>query len=111
MAVSKIYPVNGRCRIPARTCGWFGTFGPIAYKTTDGGGTWTPITLDLLGNVSRIDFKNVNTGLASGNGGMARTTDGGTSWEMITKPAEGGNWFIVYYADRYICDNQKVSTS
>lgn len=96
---------------------WIGARDGGIFRTTDGGETWANVsggndTLRFLD----IEALSENTALITGwSCGpqmtyIHRTTDGGTNWEMITKPAEGGNWFIVYYADRYICDYQKVST-
>jgi photosystem II stability/assembly factor-like uncharacterized protein len=63
--------------------------GPIAVavKTTDGGGTWAPLTTGVTDPIYSIYFKDNSTGFAVGSAGLAiRTTDGGTTWTPMTVP-------------------------
>jgi len=57
------------------------------FRTTDGGGTWTPIFPN--GGYS-IDFTDANHGWVVGVSGFGyRTTDGGTTWEQMLLPNQG----------------------
>jgi len=57
------------------------------FRTTDGGGTWTPIFPN--GGYS-IDFTDANHGWVIGVSGFGyRTTDGGTTWEQMILPNQG----------------------
>jgi photosystem II stability/assembly factor-like uncharacterized protein len=54
-----------------------------AYKSTDGGGSWSPLSFDLLGdrvNTLAIDPENPTTLYAGISGGVFKSTDGGGSW-------------------------------
>jgi len=53
-------------------------------KTTDGGATWTPVTI-VTGSppyISDIYFVNANTGYVL-TGSLYKTTDGGTTWTKV----------------------------
>jgi photosystem II stability/assembly factor-like uncharacterized protein len=57
------------------------------FRTTDGGGTWTPIFPN--GGYS-IDFVDANHGWVVGVSGVGyRTTDGGATWQQIILPNQG----------------------
>jgi photosystem II stability/assembly factor-like uncharacterized protein len=67
----------------ALACGGYINGG--CYRTTNGGSTWQ-LTLDG-GNIFDLWFVNDNLGFAGGDGGvLARTTDGGASWEWLDPP-------------------------
>jgi len=52
-----------------------------AWKTIDGGKTWSFQSIPLFGNFVGIDFVDANTGWVVGaEGSVYRTTDGGVSW-------------------------------
>ncbi|MBD3179904.1 MAG: hypothetical protein GF417_10040, partial [Candidatus Latescibacteria bacterium] len=60
---------------PTSTVGYIG--GDFLYKTTDGGNTWTEMTLPSTEEVFEIFFKDANTGWAVGDKGLIMyTTDG-----------------------------------
>ena len=57
------------------------------FRTTDGGGTWTPIFPN--GGYS-IDFTDANHGWVVGVSGLGyRTTDAGATWEQMILPNQG----------------------
>lgn len=67
----------------ALACGGYINGG--CYRTTNGGSSWTHV-LDG-GNIYDIWFVNDNLGFCGGEGGvLARTTDGGASWEWLDPP-------------------------
>lgn len=81
----------------------------IALKTTDGGNSWSIITLPSAENnadIQRIHFSDANNGWiitshASGNQAW-KTTDGGTTWTLETAAGLAtGNWPVkdVYFKD------------
>jgi photosystem II stability/assembly factor-like uncharacterized protein len=55
------------------------------FKTIDGGRSWTEVPLGLQGgSLFDMSFINESVGIVCGDGGvLARTTDGGTSWQRI----------------------------
>ena len=63
-------------------CGWNNTL----LKTTDAGDTWVNKTSPFNGHISGICFVNANTGYTTGGnsgvGNVAKTTDGGESWNF-----------------------------
>lgn len=65
----------------------------VAYKTTDGGITWS--ALMLPGNIGKaICFVNSSTGFISSYGGIYKTDDGGGTWSTLE--TEGVS-FLDYY--------------
>jgi photosystem II stability/assembly factor-like uncharacterized protein len=57
------------------------------YRTTDGGGTWTPVQpAGGVGAVRDLVFVDATTGYAVGEQ-FLRTTNGGDSWEVVSDPA------------------------
>jgi photosystem II stability/assembly factor-like uncharacterized protein len=58
------------------------------FKTTDGGSTFTSLTLPITGNTQvywSIAFANKDTGYAAGaSGKLIKTTDGGATWTSLT---------------------------
>lgn len=71
----------------------YGITTDAAYKTVDGGNTWT--ALNLPGNVgSAICFLDNNTGIVSGKEVIYNTTDGGATWQTAST---GGVSFVDYY--------------
>src|SRR5690606_20412414 len=57
-----------------------------ARKTTNGGLNWTDMNNQLQGAIWSISFVNSDTGFMAGNG-IERTTDGGTTWHLLTTPS------------------------
>lgn len=56
-------------------------FSATVFKTTNGGGTWAPLTTVPNVTFSGVDFVDAQTGWIVGPGGRVyRTTNGGTSW-------------------------------
>ena len=74
--------------------GWLVTIGASGFRTTNGGGTWQPMTLPNNGGnaiISEIDFASQNVGWAVGwFGYAARTSNGGVNWTLqnISSPEE-----------------------
>ncbi|MCY7409216.1 MAG: hypothetical protein LH473_03010, partial [Chitinophagales bacterium] len=65
-----------------------------AYKTTDGGNTWS--SLSLPGYIGEsLYFLDNNTGFISGNKMIFKTTDGGTTWTTIY--TEDVSFFDYYF--------------
>ena len=61
--------------------------GNVAFRTTDGGASWTPEPDVQPGNVQRMKVIDGNTFYAFGPGTLLRTTDAGQTW---TAKAAGG---------------------
>lgn len=64
--------------------------GSLFMKTTDGGENWTKVFFQDYSYIGSITFLNESTGLAIGyssssNPHLLRTTNGGTTWEVITQ--------------------------
>ncbi|HEX8384899.1 MAG TPA: hypothetical protein VF576_01890, partial [Rubricoccaceae bacterium] len=68
-------PLNGVFFLDA-THGW--AFGNENVRTTDGGATWT--ALPFLGSTYHMEFFTEAFGVASTNGGLAVSRDGGLTW-------------------------------
>ena len=85
-----------------KTYNFFPDTGKI-IQTMDGGLTWTERTLaDSLQRLEHIDFVDsihgwISSGSLSGVLAIARTTDGGTSWQVLQSP----NYFqALFFIDR-----------
>lgn len=62
--------------------GWIA--GEGFFRTTDGGQTWLPVTVETEGRLNDIDFVNAQVGWAVGDWGQVwGTSDSGTSWELL----------------------------
>ncbi|MBS1658850.1 MAG: hypothetical protein JST18_12250 [Bacteroidetes bacterium] len=71
----------------------YGITTDAAYKTVDGGNTWS--ALNLPGNVgSAICFFDNSTGIVSGKEVIYKTTDDGATWQTVST---GGVSFVDYY--------------
>ena len=58
-------------------------------KTTDGGKTWAG-SLDMSKGMYRgVYFTSIDTGYVTGAAGVKKTTDGGTSWEIVLPAING----------------------
>ncbi len=64
--------------------------GPAAYKTSDGGQTWTSLSPGVSGEAHAVQFLDEMTGYIGGfdlasetNGYLLKTTNGGTSWTNV----------------------------
>lgn len=77
---------------PTSMVGYICGHNGYVFKTTDGGGTWLPVTAPGISSVNyvAIQFIDANTGFISGrttNGGdttlFKKTTDGGATWNSI----------------------------
>lgn len=66
-------------------CGYSGSL----FKTTNGGVNWIQKPSQIPYNLTRIDFVNINSGFAVSGGGFTapgcamKTTNGGTSWQIV----------------------------
>jgi len=70
---------------------WVVTSTTTAYKSTNGGKTWSGKTVDEgfdLIAISPTD-KDIVIGACSGNASVYLTTDGGTDWDELDTPQEG----------------------
>ncbi|MEM7244849.1 MAG: YCF48-related protein [Acidobacteriota bacterium] len=80
-----------------------GSVAPHVYKTTDRGATWdeTPLPPEMNG-IQKLSFPSETVGFAVGysnpNGTILRTTDAGTSWEIV-----GASGY--YYNDALDCQS------
>ncbi len=63
--------------------GWAGGNGGVAYRTTDGGLTWSAVTTPAGSTIRSIWFIDPLNGFAVGiNGRIIRSTDGGQTWTL-----------------------------
>lgn len=69
-----------------------------AYKTIDGGSTWSPLVLPGSA-ANSLYFLDVNTGFVSGNGAIYKTTNAGGNWATIST-GEG-----IYFLDFYFINS------
>lgn len=53
-------------------------------RTIDGGSNWTSIP--VTGALTSITFGDLNTGYASGDGVIYKTTDAGATWQLLFEP-------------------------
>ncbi len=61
--------------------GWACSTGPNVYKTTDGGHTWTFLSMVASGDfLQSIQFINDSIGFLAGNAGVYKTINGGLNW-------------------------------
>lgn len=97
--------------------GWIGTGGPSAriLATTDGGDTWTAYPTPIVqgapegaSGIFTIDFRDPFHGILAGGDlvresevlpNVARTSDGGATWELVT-PFPFGNVFGLSYVNK-----------
>jgi photosystem II stability/assembly factor-like uncharacterized protein len=96
---------------------WIGTGGPSAriFATTDGGDTWTAYPTPIVqgapegaSGIFTIDFRDPHRGLLAGGDlvresevlpNVARTSDGGVTWELVT-PFPFGTVFGLSYVNK-----------
>lgn len=72
----------------------YGFTSEVAYKTTDGGSTWS--SLSLPGTAANsIYFLDNSTGFISGYEAIYKTTNGGNNWSTISTGE--GIYFLDYY--------------
>ena len=76
-------------------------------KTTDGGNSWTPLSLNTGNGKVSIFFNNVDTGYVVGAGlsdAILKTSDGGTNWASIysNSPEELGSIYFTNYNTGYV---------
>jgi photosystem II stability/assembly factor-like uncharacterized protein len=95
--------------------GLLGMGGAGIYKTTDGGDTWTPITIPQLANthLGRIGVVVAPGGLRvfaivteRREGGLYRSDDGGSTWKRITQDPriQGNGYFSKVFLDPHNSD-------
>ncbi len=69
-------------------------------KTTNGGGTWLPVSLPLTPALNEIQFINSSTGFICGNGNtFFKTTNSGTNWILDNTISNDGFAFNSVYFD------------
>jgi photosystem II stability/assembly factor-like uncharacterized protein len=70
------------------------------YKTTNGGLNWNTL-FTVAGGLTRIYFKDINTGFATGyNNVIIRTTNGGTNWSILNiAPGTYSQYGDIAFAD------------
>jgi len=71
------------------------------YKTTDSGNTWDMIA-SLGFNLVEIYFFDENTGIVTGEGFIARTSDGGFNWQSVFDSA-GVSFGHISFLDSSLC--------
>jgi photosystem II stability/assembly factor-like uncharacterized protein len=73
--------------------------GKYMIKTTNGGLNWFQVFQELGNEVSDVDFVDANHGWYCDNfsfdGGVFRTTDGGSTWQRLTEPGEFSKLFFL----------------
>ncbi|WP_084647733.1 YCF48-related protein [Gelidibacter mesophilus] len=87
--------------------GYVGTVVNGLYKTTDGGLTWMPVPLEIIGDaymsVYAVNLKD-DIGFAGTSQGLFKTIDGGVTWKQTSKtlpeirfilPVTTSEWFTV----------------
>lgn len=62
--------------------GYIGGETSSSAKTTNGGATWTPMTIPVTGAVSSVWFTDANTGFLTTSSSLIKTTNGGSSWTV-----------------------------
>ncbi len=60
-----------------------------AFRTVNGGVTWTPMTNAPVGSYDKVQFVSTTHGWMAGNTVLAATTDGGANWTLLNLPAPG----------------------
>jgi photosystem II stability/assembly factor-like uncharacterized protein len=66
--------------------GWFGSVNHILFKTTNGGFSWTSVTLATLPRIRAVAFADDGTGLVVGSTNLEKSTDEGATWTPGTFP-------------------------
>jgi photosystem II stability/assembly factor-like uncharacterized protein len=61
----------------------------VVFTSADGGASWTRRSSGRRGSLRVVDFVNVSTGWAAGDGGVIKTTNGGVSWQAQDLPGDG----------------------
>lgn len=106
------WAASGTCANATGKKGFFGTGAATesrVIRTLDYGQTWemavTDIPAGASGGIFGVDFRTNKLGLAIGGdastltGGLARTTDGGVTWESVAGPGEFRTG-IAWWADK-----------
>ncbi|MFA5011941.1 MAG: YCF48-related protein [Ignavibacteria bacterium] len=97
-SISFINPSTGWI---VRTKGNFNQWnGAVAYKTTNGGNSWTKLSIPVHDAGMYIQFVDANTGwmlLFNTNytgGGVYKSTNGGSNWFVLSPPIGGLPYFL-----------------
>lgn len=77
------------------------------YKTSDGGRNWSFVQMPF--NINRIQFFDSLNGIASGDGGVLRSTDGGRTWNIWA--TTHGGYFINFNEGWFLTENRAERTT
>jgi photosystem II stability/assembly factor-like uncharacterized protein len=64
--------------------GWVAGYNGVVRRSVDAGQLWTPQDSGTSVRLLSVDFVDANTGWINGGLYVARTTDGGADWNMVT---------------------------
>jgi len=82
--------------------GFFGTNTPNYYYTVDGGENWNEDSVPFLNRAYSIAFNHSNYGVAFDyEGPLARSTNGGISWDEMQPPGDGIMRHMVFHEDGF----------
>lgn len=80
--------------------GYMGGSAGFVSKTTNGGATWTDVSVASTQDIYGIYFINQNEGFASGNNGdFFKTSNAGASWTKLTTPNSSNNYNQIHFFD------------
>lgn len=89
-------PFNNIFFLDDRIHGWVIGNNNLAWRTSNGGQSWTRMTDHPAGSYYHMEFMTPSLGWTAGNGSVCRTVDGGVTWDVLTWYDEHG---VVYGMD------------
>ncbi len=107
-----VYPTND-CYFADALTGWITCIpdSPPMLKTTDGGNTWTPQSVNIIPNdqLYSLHFENSLTGWAAGSSYIFKTTNGGTNWISQSHPSFSCNQIFAVSPDyAWVAANNRI---